>query len=134
MRGTELRIPADVRYIRSSRQWVRRQAEERGAAASTLRVVELLTSEVVTNAVKYGQGDEVTVCVGMDRGEMEVSVHDQSSEPPVLLDPRSGRHGGRGMRLVASLADEWGVHQHRADGKSVWFRLPLQPRGQLHPA
>ena len=124
MARKELRIPADVRHIGRSRRWVRQQAPA-GASAEALGVLELLTSEVVTNAVKYGRGDEVVVRLGLRRDEVEVVVSDANPEPPRVVDPAQRRDGGRGMRLVRSLARDWGVVRHEHDGKSVWFCVPM---------
>lgn len=87
-------------------------------------MLELLTSEVVTNAVKYGCCDEVVVRLGLRRDEVEVVVLDANPEPPLAVDPSHRRDGGRGMLLVDSLARRWGVQRHEADGKSVWFCVP----------
>lgn len=123
MASNELRIPADVRHVGRSRRWVRHHAPS-DASPESLRVLELLTSEVVTNAVKYGRCDEVVVRLGLRRDVVEVVVLDANPEPPLLIGPSQHRDGGRGMLLVDSLAREWGVERHEADGKSVWFCVP----------
>jgi anti-sigma regulatory factor (Ser/Thr protein kinase) len=81
----------------------------------------LLTSELVSNAVKYA-GGPVIVAITCDRRKLSVEVHDPSPTPPVVRPPSAARPGGRGMWLVATLAREWGC---RADdgGKTVWFSL-----------
>lgn len=135
MRDVQLRFRADPRHVRRSRHWAVRRATEHGASPEVVRLVELLTSEVVTNAVKYGPSDgEVTVQVHREGDEVLVAVRDESAVPPQVLRPEPSRFGGRGMSLVETLARDWGVHQHDADGKSVWFRLPLQPPGAFSVA
>ena len=124
MAGKELRLPADVRHIGRSRQWVRQHAPS-GTSPEAVRVLELLTSEVVTNAVKYGGCDEIVVRLGSRHGEVEVVVSDANPEPPQVVDPSQRRDGGRGMRLVDSLARRWGVVRHPHDGKSVWFCVSM---------
>ncbi|WP_182111262.1 MULTISPECIES: ATP-binding protein [unclassified Actinotalea] len=125
----ELRLPAHPGHIRHGRQWVRRQAVACGVHDHILRVLELLTSEVVTNAVKYGGGREVRVRVAVEDDVVRVGVRDTNPEPPALLDPGEVELGGRGMHLVRSLAQAWGVVEHAEDGKSVWFALALAPEG-----
>lgn len=115
-----LRVPAEVGQVRSARQWVRAHAAEQGAGGHTLRVLELLTSELVTNAVKYGRGSEVVVDLLTGDGELGVRVHDANPEPPRLVDPAPHSFGGRGMRLVEQLAQRWGV-ERSGRGKAVWF-------------
>lgn len=128
MRDAQLRFRADPRHVRRCRHWAVTRATEHGASPEAARLVELLTSEVVTNAVKYGPADgEVTLEVHRDGDEVLVAVSDESDVAPEVLHPEPTRFGGRGMSLVAALARDWGVRHHPADGKSVWFRLPLQP-------
>ncbi|WP_199424160.1 ATP-binding protein [Actinotalea solisilvae] len=124
----ELRVPADVRHVRRARQWVMAHAGARGLAAPALRVVELLTSELVTNAVKYGGGDEVLVRVTPAAGGVRVEVHDECPLTPQVLDPEDAAPGGRGMRLVNLLADQWGVDRREPAGKAVWFAVPRSGR------
>jgi hypothetical protein len=56
---------------------------------------------------------------------MRVDVYDESPDLPVVVESRSLIEHGAGMRLVAALADSWGVDP-RGDGrpgKQVWFAL-----------
>jgi histidine kinase-like protein len=85
-------------------------------------VAELLTSELVTNALLHTDHDAVlTATVGP--GGLRVEVRDFVARRPRLCapDPDEGTNG-RGLFLVQSLADAWGVRSHGV-GKSVWFEL-----------
>src|SRR5215204_4765167 len=82
--------------------------------------LELLVSEVVSNAVIHGTGD-ITFVLRPDGGSIRVEVSDASTEVP-RPQATTGAHGGFGLRLVAELADSWGVDAH-ARGKTVWFCL-----------
>ncbi|MCL3860365.1 ATP-binding protein [Actinotalea sp. K2] len=120
------RFRATPRCISQSRHWVLAQAERQGMAADTRRTVELLTSELVTNAVKYGPpGGVITVETFTGASGFSVSVSDDSPEHPVLRNPPSTGPGGRGVQLVSRLASRWGVDSHPANGKSVWFQVAL---------
>jgi anti-sigma regulatory factor (Ser/Thr protein kinase) len=89
---------------------------------------ELLTSELVTNAVRYAQGN-VTVTVAVAEGVAEIGVADGSSNLPEQR-PRTWRaEGGRGLRLVDLVAREWGVATV-VGGKQVWFRLDIDSSWQ----
>lgn len=86
-------------------------------------VVELLTSELVTNAVVHaGTGVRLrAVCVA-DRVRVEVS--DRSAVLPMQRQPVPEAMSGRGLVLVSSLADRWGVDPSPS-GKTVWFELAM---------
>lgn len=95
-------------------------------AASTVEVLDLLLTEVVTNAVRHGTVRRtLTLTVTASPDEVTVGVGDDNPAPPLVLDPPPEALGGRGMQLVDRLADAWGVDE-RVDGKDVWFRLELR--------
>lgn len=86
-------------------------------------VAELLLSELVTNALIHTRnGAVVTVTSAPARLRVEVRdfVTGQESAPYVP-NADDGTHG-RGLLLVQSLADSWGVTM-QALGKVVWFEL-----------
>jgi anti-sigma regulatory factor (Ser/Thr protein kinase) len=84
--------------------------------------VELLVSELATNAVLHARTPlRLTLCLAGRR--LRVEVGDGDPTPPrVILRPDPMRPGGRGMCLVNSLADDWGV-EITDDGKTIWFEL-----------
>lgn len=84
----------------------------------------LLTSELVTNAVKYG-GDQIILTVRDEPEVVTVEVFDDGPHAPRLGAGAKEAEGGRGLRLVASLAHAWGTSGPPSDrpGKSVWFTL-----------
>ncbi len=87
-----------------------------------VETVELLTSELVTNAVIHARSSaELLVSVG--DGVVRVEVSDDDATPPTrrALDPQSA--AGRGIAIVAQLAADWGVEQVPDDGKRVWFEV-----------
>ncbi|MFD4375289.1 ATP-binding protein [Streptomyces sp. NPDC058527] len=85
-------------------------------------VAELLTSELVTNALVHtGHGAVVTATV--DPAQLRVEVRDfESGLTGPLVPPADDGTSGRGLFLVRELADSWGVEE-RATGKVVWFEL-----------
>jgi anti-sigma regulatory factor (Ser/Thr protein kinase) len=85
-------------------------------------VAELLTSELVTNALVHTDHDAVLTATVGPRG-LRVEVRDFVARRPRLRVPNAddGTHG-RGLVLVRSLADAWGVRAHGV-GKAVWFEL-----------
>jgi anti-sigma regulatory factor (Ser/Thr protein kinase) len=85
---------------------------------------ELLVSELVTNAITHGSG-MVVVSVECAGNSVCVTVSDDDPTEPRLQPEEPMALGGRGLRMIESLASAWGV-RHRLDtpGKEVWFRLP----------
>lgn len=97
---------------------------------AVMRDAELLTSEVVTNAVTHGASgpsDELTVRVVAD-GYVRVEVVDPG--PPFDVDAAepAPRPGGWGLFLVDTLATAWGIDPEGA-GKRVWFEIGQRPSG-----
>jgi anti-sigma regulatory factor (Ser/Thr protein kinase) len=90
-------------------------------APERLDTILLLTSELVTNAVRHGSGPVTLHLSGGVHG-LQVEVDDDGAGQPVLLDPDALTTGGRGLHLVDALSTRWGVDRH-ALGKTVWFRL-----------
>ncbi len=85
----------------------------------------LLVSELATNAVVHASSDfAVTVVYPTSSGRVRVEVVDGVPGQPMPLRPPPTAPHGRGLLLVASLAQEWGVEgARRRAGKTVWFEL-----------
>jgi serine/threonine-protein kinase RsbW len=118
-----LRLEPDRASVAPARHWVLRRAAEAGVAGEPGAVVELLTSELVANAVVHGpRHGTILVATSAQDGRFEVAVSDDSPRVPVVRDSGPLDEGGRGMMLVELMAAEWGV---RVDGghKSVWFQV-----------
>jgi anti-sigma regulatory factor (Ser/Thr protein kinase) len=88
-------------------------------------VVRLLVSELVINAVLHAR-TAITLCLHHESGWLRVEVSDGSTMPPVLHTPGPTAPTGRGLQIVASLSDEWGVDVQR-EGKTVWFVVRSGP-------
>ena len=82
----------------------------------------LLTSELLSNAYLHARSATVVTVSLLDR-TLRVEVADDSQTHPAPREAGPSASGGRGMRLIDTIAQRWGVQQH-ADGKSVWFELP----------
>ncbi|MFJ8438439.1 ATP-binding protein [Kitasatospora griseola] len=85
---------------------------------------ELLTSELVTNALVHtGKGAEFDAQLTAEQ-RLRIEVHDRTSRLPGRRHPNEDATSGRGLLLVEALADAWGV-QLRGDGKVTWFELSV---------
>ena len=89
-------------------------------------VAVLLTSELVTNAVRHEPGGTVMLAITCSCGQLRVDVHDTSCSLPVLVDASADAETGRGLMLVATLSAEWGFYRTPA-GKAVFFTLAFEP-------
>ena len=88
----------------------------------------LMVSELVTNAVRYVADDDVLLRASVDDGLLRVDVRDGGRTLPRLPDlPEWDAEGGRGLALVAELADLWGS-EVVAGVKNLWFELRPGPR------
>ncbi|MFE5243451.1 MULTISPECIES: SpoIIE family protein phosphatase [unclassified Streptomyces] len=83
---------------------------------------ELVVSELVTNAIRYG-GDPIRLRLIRDTA-LICEVVDGSSTAPHLRRARIFDEGGRGLLLVASLTERWGT-RYTATGKTIWAEQPL---------
>ncbi len=118
-----LALTADLRAPAHARAWL----GARVASFPRLFVEDALVvvSELVTNAVRHGRPD---IVVGIDHlpDGVRVRVRDEGAGVPLLpgAQPSPDRDCGRGLLLVAAMADGWGVVTHGAGaGKTVWAHL-----------
>ncbi len=120
-------VPNGLEAPRRVRQAVRQQlagALEAGLAAD----LELLVSEVVTNAVRHGGSGlrdaiDVRVEVGDDTVSVSISDSGDGFAPGTRPQPRLGRDaGGFGLLLLDRLSTRWGIEREDG-GFRVWFRL-----------
>ncbi|MGV9500422.1 ATP-binding protein [Streptomyces sp. NPDC003642] len=115
---------SDLRAVPEARRALRELLGQWGkpGRSDLSDVAELLTSELVTNAIVHTDHDAVLTATVGPRG-LHVEVRDF-----VACRPRPRRPvaddgtNGRGLFLVESLADAWGVRPHGV-GKAVWFEL-----------
>lgn len=109
--------------VRAARSWLDESCADQSAWPAVRKVVELLLSEVVANAVLHGQG-EITVEVSCTANGVEVTVSDHGPGRPSVRQVPASATGGRGMALVDALASRWGVTSHPGGaGKTVWFSV-----------
>jgi anti-sigma regulatory factor (Ser/Thr protein kinase) len=85
----------------------------------------LLTSELVTNAIRHETGETIMLVISCARGQLRIDVHDTSCSVPMLVDGPTDAETGRGLMLVSSLSTEWGYYRTPA-GKAVYFTLSLE--------
>ncbi len=88
--------------------------------------IELLVSELVTNAVRasgrLGQGTPVRMWLLSDRARVLVLVWDACPQPPVRTGAGQVADGGRGLILVEAVSGQWDWYPlpQPGGGKAVW--------------
>lgn len=113
-------LPAHPMSARRARRFVITALEAFGVSELG-DVAELLTSEVVTNAVVHAHSGVRVALESLEEG-IRVSVSDSNALVPSAGRPVDDADRGRGLHLVDLLADRWGV-EPSPSGKTVWFEL-----------
>ncbi|WP_406500566.1 PAS domain-containing SpoIIE family protein phosphatase/ATP-binding protein [Streptomyces sp. NBC_00846] len=119
------RLPREPRSVGRARELARDQllAWDLDELVDT---TELLVSELVTNALRYGEG-EIRLRLLRDR-TLVCEVWDAGLVQPRRRRARDTDEGGRGLQLVGLLSVAWGSRR-TPRGKTVWFELAL-PDGE----
>ncbi len=114
-------LPAEPAVVADARKQASHQLTIWGLDDAAY-ITELVVSELVTNAIRYGGGpiqlrliqDNTLIC----------EVSDASNAAPHLRRARVFDEGGRGLLLVAQLTQRWGTRQ-TATGKTIWAEQSL---------
>ena len=108
--------------VGAARRFVRDVLMSRQVADPVVDTVELLTSEVVTNAIVHGRSGPL-LAVHVKECVVRVAVGDCSPELPVRRLGQIDDLSGRGVVIVDELASAWGVERERNGSKRVWFEV-----------
>ena len=116
-------VRAEPRAPRAVRHWVMRTIAELGVTGAVNQVVELLTAEIVSNAVVHGPAQgEIRVRLSVRGPLVRVEVTDSGHGAPTVRHPELTAPSGRGLALVEALAQSWGTSAVEG-GTSVWFEV-----------
>ncbi|MFE3515113.1 SpoIIE family protein phosphatase [Streptomyces sp. NPDC059166] len=122
------RLPRELRSVARARELARAQLLS-WDLDDLVDTTELLVSELVTNALRYGEG-EIRLRLLRDR-TLVCEVWDAGLVQPRRRRARDTDEGGRGLQLVGLLSAAWGARR-TPRGKTVWFELAL-PDGEPAP-
>lgn len=113
------RVPVSVARARAGMRPMREALGDRYQDAV------LLVSELITNAVRHGTGATVSITARVRGGAVRVEVIDGGDgfAPPGEL-PDANSPTGRGLQIVDSLSDAWGVYE--GNSTHVWFEIDLR--------
>ncbi|MFF5703676.1 SpoIIE family protein phosphatase [Streptomyces sp. NPDC012794] len=115
-------LPADPARVCDLRAAAMGQLSRWGLEEAAF-AAELLLSELVTNGIRYGGGGPVRVRLIHDRA-LICEVYDASGTAPRMRRAAGTDEGGRGLFLVAQLAQAWGT-RYTPDGKVIWAECAL---------
>ncbi|MFF2774650.1 ATP-binding protein [Streptomyces sp. NPDC058052] len=134
-----VRLPRTTAAVPLARALVRTalgEIEPAAAGGPDRDTAELLTAELVANAVEHTSGDgpiELVVELLAAPDGCQIEVHDPDPAHPgqlVCPDPEAEvdpwQEHGRGLLLIRALSSDCG-HRPTARGKAVWFTLPRVP-------
>ncbi|MDQ4091668.1 MAG: ATP-binding protein [Actinomycetota bacterium] len=108
--------------VGAARRFVRDVLMSRQVADPVVDAVELLTSELVTNAIVHGRSGPL-LAVDVKEYAVWVAVGDVNPEVPVRRLGQVDDLSGRGVVIVDELASAWGVERERNGSKRVWFEV-----------
>jgi serine phosphatase RsbU (regulator of sigma subunit)/PAS domain-containing protein/anti-sigma regulatory factor (Ser/Thr protein kinase) len=114
-------VEPDPAHVAEARQAATEQLAAWGLEEAAF-VTELVVSELVTNAIRYGT-PPIRLRLIRDRS-LICEVSDGSSTSPHLRRAHAFDEGGRGLLLVAQLTQRWGSRQTDR-GKTIWAEQPL---------
>jgi anti-sigma regulatory factor (Ser/Thr protein kinase) len=117
----KLTLASDVNAPSAARQAVRDLC--RGCERLFIADAELVVTELVTNAVAYGRGDEVVVSLWRGATTIDGRVWDGGSGFTPRPRAPDRQVGGRGLEVVDTVADSWG--SSGCAPSSVWFRMTM---------
>jgi anti-sigma regulatory factor (Ser/Thr protein kinase) len=107
-----------VESASAARSWLTAFLHERDVEETVAMDAALIVSELVTNALRHGEGPTVLRAT-LTAAELQLSVTDSGDDEPRVLPPDPDRIGGLGLVVVATLSREWGVAPFPG-GKTVW--------------
>jgi len=127
-RRDTFRVPKRKRHVPSARTRVRKALADWGVDADLADDVTLSADELLSNAIRHCRVTFalIEISISVRDGVLLLEVTDPDGDKlPQLRAPGSDEEGGRGLYLVAQLADEWG-HSHRQHAKCVWARFRIR--------
>ena len=119
------RFPAATTSVGQARRFLIEQLPEGSDKGGDALV--LMLSELATNTVQHAATEfEVSVHIAVDASSVHVEVSDDAGGYPTRRTRSGTRPTGRGLHIVRTLADAWGIEMHRGrEGKTVWFSSAL---------
>ncbi|AEW93278.1 MULTISPECIES: ATP-binding protein [Streptomycetaceae] len=123
--STRFSIPADLTCIKAARNHiVRMVADWNGLDVTALGDLRSVASELLANGVEHARGTPLTIRLRQRDRRLLLEVFDGSPDAPRPRCVPAGAERGRGLVVIAALAEEWGWEPIGA-GKRVWVTMKL---------
>ena len=122
--GIELSALPDA--VPDARRYVRDIATLWGLVVAEIDDAQLITTELLTNAIKASQmiaESAVKLRMRWRRQALRIELWDGSDEPPEICSPTLEAEYGRGLFLISAIASAWSFHRCAGGGKVVWAEL-----------
>ncbi|CAM5545659.1 ATP-binding SpoIIE family protein phosphatase [Streptomyces atroolivaceus] len=119
-------LPYDKTAPATARRLTSKRLADWHLEGDTGDATELIVSELVTNAVRYGR-PPVELRLILDRG-LTCEIRDGSTTAPYMKYAGAVDEGGRGLFIISQLASLWGT-RYAAEGKTVWSEQALPGEG-----
>ncbi|MEU1801812.1 ATP-binding protein [Streptomyces sp. NPDC019937] len=130
--SSTMAVPHGPAGVRAARQWMRSDLGRTGVSDSVIDDAVLILSELLSNAWRHGSpwrsdpgGGTVRAAWRVDEDDrVRVEVTDGGGPTrPLPAKPSVTARGGRGLNIIRSLSDDWGVRDGTGE-VTVWALLP----------
>jgi anti-sigma regulatory factor (Ser/Thr protein kinase) len=112
------RFPCRAESVAAARKFAREVLHDQ--SGETIGAAELMISELASNCVRHAHSDFELV-IDYEKC-IRVEVRDSGHGQPVLQNPTPRDISGRGLRIIETMSEDWGVIPS-ANGKTVWFEM-----------
>jgi anti-sigma regulatory factor (Ser/Thr protein kinase) len=123
--STSIAMPTHTSPVTSNFSW---HTSQWPVAAEVIETVELVVSELVTNALRATpEAEPADLSLGIQcfGDRLRIEVADSSPYPPVRTNATDDMEGGRGLTLVDAVSLRWNYYYRDPDEKVVWREIAL---------
>jgi anti-sigma regulatory factor (Ser/Thr protein kinase) len=129
-------LPHTLTSVRSARRRIADDLSRRGVPQPIVEDCMLVVSEFLSNALRHARplgSGKVLLAWGVRDRVVDIQVADGGGPTrPYLQAPSLSSLGGRGLSIVNTITEAWGVRQE-AEGTTVWATLPVDGPAVVPP-
>jgi anti-sigma regulatory factor (Ser/Thr protein kinase) len=124
-RSAAFRLPARADRVAEARRLLRQQLDCWFADSGVCDDAVLILSELFTNAVVHTDSREIACQINASGTLLYLATVDEGSGAVHTRPHEPDAEGGRGLFIVSTLAERWGVAGRPGTGRTVWATLRL---------